>query len=367
MHCTPPDYRWDTSHLPLAGVLDRMAPRLLLACCIFSLTATIWAQQAHLSVDNVTNVMPSEVDSNSPAFWRDGQLHIINSTGRPIITKGGDQLLMYLGSPKEVDVDIEDHFPMWIEAVWQDEDGTLYAWYHHEPVGVCPGSSLTAPVIGALVSTDGGATFTDLGIVLASGDPPDCSAHNGFFAGGHGDFSVILDRDQHYFYFLFGNYGGDPASQGVAIARMAFEDRASPVGAVRKYHDGAWEEAGQEGRVTPIFRATVDWQDEHADSFWGPSVHWNTYLKTYVVLLNRACCGPMWPQEGIYVGFNPDLSNPETWTTPKRILQAKDIGFAPGYYPQVLGLRPGETDTLAGQAVRLYVKGLSRWKIEFTQ
>ena len=344
-----------------------MAPRLLLAYCICTFAGTIWGQQARLYVDNVANVMPSEVDSNSPAFWRDGQLHIFNSTGRPMLTKGADQLLMYLGSPKAVGVDTHDHFPMWIEAVWQDEDGTLYAWYHHEPDGVCPDSSLSKPQIGALVSGDGGATFIDLGIVLASGDPADCSAQNGFFAGGHGDFSVILDRDHRYFYFLFGNYGGDHAGQGVAIARMAFEDRASPAGAVWKYHEAVWEEPGLEGRVTPIFPASVAWQDAHADSFWGPSVHWNTYLQTYVVLLNRACCAPMWPQEGIYVVFNPDLSNPETWTAPRRILQAKDIGFAPGYYPQALGLRPGETDTLAGQTVRLYVKGLSRWKLEFTQ
>jgi hypothetical protein len=240
-----------------------MYARLLLVCCICSFSGTIWGQQARLSIDNVTNVMPSKVDSNSPAFWRDGQLNIINSTGHPILTKGRDQLLMYLGSPKEVHVDVDDHFPMWIEAVWQDEDGTLYAWYHHEPRGVCPGSSLTMPSIGALVSSDGGASFTDLGIVLASGDPADCLAHNGFFAGGHGDFSVILDRNQRYFYFLFGNYGGDSAGQGVAMARMAFEDRASPVGAVWKYHEGAWEEAGLEGRVTPIFPASVSWQEEH--------------------------------------------------------------------------------------------------------
>jgi hypothetical protein len=310
--------------------------------------------------------MPAKVDSNSPVYWRAGELHIFNSAGSPLLTKGADQFRMYLGKPQPVGVDLQDRFPMWIEAVWQDEDGTLYAWYHHEPAAVCPDSSLTTPNIGALVSSDGGATFTDLGIVLSSGDNADCSAQNGFFAGGHGDFSVILHQDRRYFYFLFGNYGGDPAGQGVAIARMAFEDRASPAHAVWKFHEGAWEEPGIEGRVTPIFPASVPWQDGNADSFWGPSVHWNTYRQSYVVLLNRACCAPMWPQEGIYVAFNPDLGNPATWTAPNRILQAKDIGFTPGYYPQVLGINPGETDTLAGQTVRLYVKGFSRWKIEFT-
>jgi hypothetical protein len=328
-------------------------------------TAAALGQQAHVSTDFVTNVMPSAVDSNSPAYWRDGRLHLINSTGVPMITSGDDQLLMYLGHPREVAVDSRDHLPMWIEAAWQDEDGTLYSWYHHEPGGVCPGSSLTTPQIGALVSTDGGESFIDLGIVLSSGDDADCSAQNGFFAGGHGDFSVILDRDRGFFYFLFGNYGGEPASQGVAVARMAFDDRASPKDAVWKYYEGAWAEPGIEGRLTPVFKAKAPWSRPDADSFWGPSVHWNTHLESYVVLLNRACCAPMWPQEGIYVTFNRDLGDPSAWTEPQRILQAKDIGFAPAYYPQVLGLEAGETDTLAGRVARLYIKGLSRWKITF--
>ena len=316
-------------------------------------------------LDNVANVMPAQADSNSPAYWRDDQLHIVNSTGAPTVTSGSNQLLMYLGRPKEVAIDSRDHFPMWIEAAWQDEDGTLYAWYHHEPGEVCADSSLTAPQIGALVSTDGGASYTDLGIVLSSGDPADCAAHNGFFAGGHGDFSVIPDRERRYFYFVFGNYGGDPSGQGVAIARMAFEDRANPKGAVWKYFESDWAEAGLGGRLTPIFRAKVGWQEAHADSFWGPSIHWNTHLQSYVALLNHACCAPMWPQEGIYATFNRDIGDPSTWTEPKRILDAKEIGFAPGYYPQVLGVGPGETDTLSGEVARLYIKGFARWKIVF--
>ena len=323
------------------------------------------AQQARVSIDSVTNAMPSAVDSNSPAFWRDGHLAIINSTGAPVLTIGADQFLMYLGIPSSVAVDSQEHFPLWIEASWQDGDGTLYAWYHHELGGVCPGSSLTAPEIGALVSTDGGESFTDLGIVLSSGDPPDCSARNGFFAGGHGDFSVIADRDQGYFYFLFSNYGGDPSAQGVAIARMAFGDRASPAGAVWKYYGDDWAQPGLTGRLTAIFPAAVPWQQAGADSFWGPSIHWNSYLQSYAVLLNHACCAPNWPQEGIYVTFNVDLANPSGWTPPQRILQGKDIGFAPGYYPQVLGTGADETDTLAGHVARLYIKGTSHWKITF--
>src|SRR5204863_5309897 len=100
-----------------------------------------------------------------------------------------------------------------------------------------------------LVSTDNGRSFHDLGIVLESGDSPDCSAKNGFFAGGHGDFSVILDHESEYFYFLYDNYGGGVSSQGVAIARMAFADRNDPAGAVWKFYAGDWTEPGVRGRL----------------------------------------------------------------------------------------------------------------------
>lgn len=304
--------------------------------------------------------MPAQVDSNSPVYWRDGQFHIINSAGAPVLSRGVNQFFAY--GTQSIVVDRRDHFPMWIEAAWLDSDGTVYAWYHHEPGGVCPGSTLTAPQIGALVSFDGGRTFQDLGLILTAGDRPDCSAQNGFFASGHGDFSVILDQEQTYFYFLFGNYGGEAASQGVALARVAFEDRRNPGGTVRKYFNGSWDEPGLGGRVTPVFPVAASWQRADTNAFWGPAVHWNTYLDTYVLLLNHTCCRPKWPQEGIYISFNPDLSNPGGWSNPHKILDK-----APGYYPEVLGTAPGETDTLIGQVARFYVQGRSKWEIIFNK
>ncbi len=304
--------------------------------------------------------MPAQVDSNSPVFWRDGQFHVFNSARAPVLSWGIHQFAPL--SSEAVKVDRDEHFPMWIEAAWQDEDGTIYAWYHHEQSGVCPGDELVVPQIGALVSYDGGHTFEDLGLILTSGDPPDCSAKNGFFAGGHGDFSVILDRERQYFYFLFGNYGGDVASQGIGIARMAFEDRRNPAGAVWKFFNGAWNEPGLGGRLTPIFPVAKAWQRSDTNAFWGPSVHWNNHLETYVVLLNHACCEPGWPAAGIYVTFNPDISDPWGWSTPKKIMNNP-----PGYYPQVVGLLPGETDTLASQVARFYLHGFSAWEIVFDE
>ena len=317
------------------------------------------AAVARLPGQDAADVAPAEpasiplvIDSNAPMFWRGGELHLFTSAGTPWLTVFGEEL-----RSQEVRIDTADHFPMWIESVWTDAEGTLYAWYHFERTAVCAESELHSPEIGALVSRDGGKSFTDLGIVLKSGDADDCSSRNGYFAGGHGDFSVIPSRDGRYFYFLFDNYAG--LSQGVAMARMAAEDIASPAGNVWKWYDGGWSEPGLGGKVTPTFPATVNWQAEDADAFWGPSVHWNTHLEKYVVVMNRSCCTSGWPQAGIYLAMSADLDNPGAWTKPSKILDNGD------WYPWVQGLNVGQTSTEGGKTVRLWVRNYSEWQIVF--
>lgn len=199
-----------------------------------------------------------------------------------------------------------------------------------------------------------------LGIVLRSGNPPTCWAANGYFASGHGDFSVALDQNREYFYILFSTYGGDVTSQGVAIARMPFASRRNPVGAVWKYYGGSWSEPGIAGRVSTVFPAIVGWEAADTDAFWGPSIHWNTYLQRYVVLMNRSCCWPDWPQEGVYISMNADLSDPSGWTSPHRIIEGGD------WYPWVKGTGAKETSAVAGQRVRLFMRSSSEWRIVFS-
>ncbi len=333
--------------------------RLLLA---FFLSTAGFAQYAVVLPAQAVE-LPKVIDGNTAAMWADGQLHIFHSTGVPTRSRGADQF--QLGNTERVQFDSNEHKPVWFEAVWRDTDGTLFLWYHNEPGGVCKGNDLTLPRIGAAISYDNGKTVQDLGIVLESGDGPDCESKNGFFAGGHGDFSVIPDRENGFFYFFFTNYGGAAGEQGVATARMTFADRHQPGGAVKKYYQGTWEEPGRGGRMTPIYRAAGTWQESTTDSHWGPSVHWNTFLEKYVILMNHACCEPGWPQVGVYAAFNADLSNPGQWTVPWRILDIGDIAHKPGYYPQVLGLEEGGTDTLAGRVARLYVHGESHHEIVF--
>jgi len=300
---------------------------------------------------------PIVIDSNSPGFWREGKLHLYSSAGEPKLNTFGPGLEYF--DTKPVLLDRRDHLPMWIESVWQDDDGKMYGWYHHERVGVCPNANLNVPEIGAVMSLDGGKSFIDLGIVLSSGEFTNCYSQNGYFANGHGDFSVVLDRQHEYFYFLFGAYGGDLSGQGIAIARMPFANVSKPVGAVQKYYKDEWLEPGLGGRVTPIFRAAVGWHEANTDSFWGPSIHWNTYLRRYVVLMNRSCCSPRWPQQGVYITMNEDLSDPGGWTEPVQITEYGD------WYPWVMALGDEQPNSEAGQRVRFFLRGVSDQEIIF--
>ena len=303
--------------------------------------------------------LPGPTDSNSPALWMGKSLVLFNAMGTPYRSEGANR--RSLGSQTLVQFGYGTLGPIWIESTWLDSDGTLFGWYHYEPPGLCGGNGLTAPKIGAAVSYDGGFSFTDLGIVLQSGDPLNCGAQNGFFAGGNGDFSVMVDASHTYIYFLFDNYGGDASHQGVAVARMDFNRRLTPVGAVWKYFNGDFTQPGLGGQLTPTFPVNVSWAAPNTDAFWGPSVHWNTQIKQYVMLLNHSCCETGWPQEGIYISFNPDISNALGWSSPVKILDG-----SPGWYPQVLGAPPAGTDKVAGATPRLYVYGVSKWTLDFS-
>lgn len=307
--------------------------------------------------------LPTATDGNTPSFWHRDRLRVFSSIGRPQqISEWNSEAQTW--ATQNVDAGEFVDKAIWVEAAWVDDDGTVLGWYHHEPHPLFADSDLTAPKIGAVVSHDGGRTIQDLGFVLVSGDPLEPEARNGSFAGGHGDFSVILDRERRYFYFFFTNYGGPAESQGVAVARLAFADRYKPAGNVHKYHRGDWDEPGLGGRVTPIFPAARAWRFADPDSFWGPAVHWNTHLNCFVMLLNRAQ-GKGWTQEGMYVSYLTDLLQPTSWQPPTKLMDSSGFPTWGLFYPQVMGLDAGGTDTLAGATARFYVNGVSIWEIEF--
>jgi len=305
--------------------------------------------------------LPGVADSNSPMHWNSGKLYVYNSDGNPLRSEGSS--LTTLRNVRSAHIVENPISPWWIESTFRDPDGTIFAWYHHELWDVCEsdttGVYLSVPMIGALVSKDNGRTFKNMGIVLRARGEPNCTAENGYFAGGHGDFSVVLDKERKFFYFLFSNYTGEAAEQGIAIARMPYEHRNDQAGSVFKYYDGAWESSGIDDPVTPVFSVKTPWERPNADAFWGPSTHFNRELGEWVMLLNHSCCEPGWPAEGIYVSTNPDISNPKGWSEPERIVERG------GWYPMTVGLDPGDTDKEAGARARLFMGSDSFWEIVF--
>lgn len=307
--------------------------------------------------------LPAPVDSSNPAVWSlvDGarRLFVVSSWGGVPVRASGPAIDQ-LRSDGEVLFTSHPGHGVWVEAIVPADDGTWYGYYHHErPADLCGRPDRQLPRIGALRSTDLGATWEDLGIILDA--PPGseaCESGNRFVLGGVGDVTAVLDHDAQDLYLYFSQYTRDGASQGVAVARLAWADRDEPVGKAMVWNAGAWL---PDGGGTPLWPARLPFHDRSAtaDVFWGPSIHWNPYLDQYVMLLNRAR-DDQFNQDGIYVSFSPAVADPSRWTTPVKILNGG------GWYPQVVGLEPGEgTDRLAGRRARFFLTGRSDRFIEF--
>lgn len=330
--------------------------------------ATIGAQSPRLPSARLSSAsrveLPARIDSSNPAVWSliDGvrRLFVISSWGGTPVRLIGTSLESLHNDGIVGFVSHPGH-GVWFEAIIPDDDsGTWYGYYHHERAAdLCGRPDRQLPRIGAMRSRDHGATWEDLGIVIDA--PPGseaCDSTNRFVLGGVGDVTASLDPATRDIYLYFSQYSRDPAVQGVAVARLAWADRDEPVGKAMIWNDGAWL-PGVHG--SPLVRARRPFHDRSADAdvFWGPSIHWNTYLEQYVMLLSRAR-DEQFNSEGNYISYSPTLADPSQWSAPVKLL---DGG---GWYPQVIGLEPGTgTDRSAGKRARFFVMGRSERYIEF--
>jgi hypothetical protein len=365
---------------PLRVLLAVAATALLLGRPV-ALKGQIEAEASHgprLELDKAERIqLPGKVDSNSPAIWDlvDGHrtLFVMTSVdGLPSTAAGRDAHT--LGRPAPVTLDPWPGGGVWMEAVVSDVDGTWYGYYHNELVArECASDQKVIPRIGAARSDDHGRTWQSLGVILEA--PPrsyDCTTTNKYFVGGVGDFSVQLDHDSQDLYFFYSTYLRNERLQGVAVGRLAWADRDEPAGRIMVWRNGTWVPAsgvslangGQRWiypAAIPILPAGDSWHDndEVVDAFWGPSVHWNTYLQQYVMLLNRAKDDWFTP-EGIYVSFAPELDDPSRWSTPVRVLKGGK------WYPQIIGLGDGDgTDKVAGEWAWFFMFGTSQYTAHF--
>ena len=322
--------------------------------------------------------LSGDVDSNSPAVWdrTSGVLRLFVVTsysGRPSTASG--RSLTRLGAAQTSPLAPWPGGGVWMEAVVPDVDGTWYGYYHNEmPAdGVCTGSSKVIPRIGAARSRDRGQTWEQLGIVLEAPTAAfSCNTTNVFFVNGVGDFSVQLDPDSRDLYFFLSQYERSTTQQGVAVGRLAWADRDDPAGKLMLWRSRLWVPAARVVTMgddvawayatgSSLFYATDGWHDDGptTDEFWGPSVHWNSYLEMYVMLLNRAK-NTRYDQEGIYISFAPRLDDPRLWSPPVKILNGGN------WYPQVISEDDGVgTDKVAGEWARFFMAGTSQHLIHF--
>lgn len=298
---------------------------VIILVCLTGAVGTLPAQGTRLPNVRLLSApalaLPGRVDSGVPMTWTriNGQLTLVAFAswgGAPVRMVGPD--IEHLQVAGDLVIAPHPGDGIWFESVIPDQvDGTWYAYYHHElPAHVCGRPDRSLPRIGAARSTDRGATWENLGIILEAPPGTDvCESTNRFVYGGVGDVSAMVDRDWQDVYLYYSAYGRDPRTQGVAVARLAWADRDSPRGRVTIWQGGAWVSPTLRPRAgddlpaqwdypagTPLVAPTRPWHDGNvaADAFWGPSIHWNTFLERYVMLLNKAR-DESFNNEGIYI------------------------------------------------------------------
>lgn len=355
----------------------------------FVLVANDYAQDQRIRVGTPRNFVevkfipatdisfPNDTDSNSPAIWDGDDFYIFNSSGGPRRAKGTRLEDAQDTNPGGLSSRYTNNVGRgrWLEAAIKDDStGRTYGWYHEEIGTRCPQGWRFWPVIGAAASEDDGENWDDLGIIITPRrGSVTCDTEHPVTNGGVGDFSVILDNNldagDHYLYFLFSSYGGELKEQGVSFARMLWIDRDRPLDRYSgesqafKWYRDLWTEPGIGGYSTAIFDDSekVSWTSLENNGFWGPSVHWNTSLKRFVMLMSRSK-GGNYESGGIFMSYTQNLHDPPSWAEPKKIVE----GGGYMWYPQVIGEPEVHgTDKLSGKKARYFDSGHSNSLIEF--
>lgn len=319
------------------------------------------------------------------------------------------------------------HGAVWFETVYKDTtDGseqTLYALYHNEnyplnfpyrtetgegysfnkwPVGLL-GDTTEAAVcrIGIMKSIDGGRSWSDKGIILEDKQPRMIlKPHNTSvdFAGGVGDPSAVASGDFLYvFYSEYGypdNYDEESYSpakewsgQCISVARIPLKELNDPAKKAKRW-DGTGFTIPYDGIGKPIGSLQIPLADgggpsssAEAKYYWGPSVSWNSYLQSWVLLMARAE-RPKWGGSAIFISFNhhKDLGealNSQVWLKPELLIdKSGDVLWYPSLQPTSSpeDIQNKNTCLKMGQKARLYYKHfpkgavdryLSEYEIEF--
>jgi hypothetical protein len=262
------------------------------------------------------------------------------------------------------------HGAVWFETIYQDAKDrsgkTLFAIYHNEnypatlpydsstgegyinvdwPQGLT-GAKTPAAVcrIGIMKSIDGGRSWINKGIFIEDRQPRlILKPHNTSvtFAGGVGDPSAVASGE--WLYLFYGEYGypGDynaasyhpdleRSGQCISAARILLSDLDNPAGKAKRW-DGTGFNAAYNGIGAPVGSLQIPPMEGGGPAssptskfHWGPSVSWNSYLKSWVMLMAKSE-GPSWKGGSIYISFNKNVDlgiakNSQEWTKPQLLL-----------------------------------------------
>jgi hypothetical protein len=117
------------------------------------------------------------------------------------------------------------------------------------------------------------------------------------------------------------------------------EDPKGGPGTWKKYYNGAFTEPGLGGLQTQVPGLTPG---------ANPSVHWNTYLKKWVMV---------WHAWGTTAQTRISFSDDGiTWDTPQSIIVSEIVTGGKAWYPTIIG----ETDVKAGQIARIYYADIEK-------
>ena len=143
------------------------------------------------------------------------------------------------------------------------------------------------------------------------------------------------------------------------MARLPARRSSKPSDGLELWCADGWQSAAKGPVARPLWPQQRGWRHADPTGFWGPAVHYNQALDAYVMLLNRTANGAgNLVQEGIYLCVNAAIDNPDGWSAPLQLVRGG------AWYPQIVGLKDGQGDTIAGSPARFFMSGFSAWEIE---
>lgn len=166
----------------------------------------------------------------------------------------------------------------WTGGIWADDHGVWYAPVHIEYDYATPWSyPHWTRRMGLATSRDLGAHWHFEGDILTT-DPTAPKPDPTFSDFGDGDHRMFIDEPGGYAYLYYERGWSSPDDGNLhdsymAVARSRLRDRLAP-GSWEKWYDGAWSEPGLGGLDSEVAAGATVFL----------SVHYNTYLRRYVLL-----------------------------------------------------------------------------------